>query len=68
MSLPDPERQWGLSLPGLVSHYLGQGRGGGRTAWLPGYFHASLFVWLQAGLGDQGLYSSGAALLGTVGA
>lgn len=41
---------------------------GGRTAWLPGYFHASLFVWLQAGLGDQGLYSSGAALLGTVGA
>lgn len=34
---------------------------GGDTAWLPGYFHASLFVWLQARLGDQGLSSSGAA-------
>lgn len=64
MSLLDPEQQWGLSLPGLVSHY----RGAGDTARLPGYFHASLFVWLQAGLGDQGLSSSGAALLGTVGA
>lgn len=64
MSKLDPEQQWGFSLPGLVSHHLG----GGCTAWPLGYPHASLFVWLQAQLGGQGLSSSGAAPLGAVGA
>lgn len=62
MSKLDPERQWGLSLPRLVSHHLG---GHGLA---PGVPQASLFVWLKARLGGQGLSSSGAALLGAVGA
>lgn len=60
----DPEQQWGLSLPGLVSHHLG-----GHSL-VPGVPPCQPF-WSQAGLGGQGLSRSGTALLGaarTVGA
>lgn len=55
----DLEQQWGLSLPGLVSHHLG----GHSLA--PGVPPCQPF-WSQAGLGGQGLSCSGTALLGAV--
>lgn len=55
------EQQWGLSLPGLVSHHLG----GHSLA--PGISLCEP-LWSQAGLGCQSLCSSETALLGAVGA